>query len=68
MFYFCHHITVWFSAPGISVVLSEDLVIFVGLQLFFVEIAAWKILIVLSNLTFPTLAFCLIKMLLSLWS
>ena len=49
-------------------VLWEDLIISVGLQLFFVEIAAWKILIVLSNLTFPTLAFCLIKMLLSLWS
>ena len=67
MFYFCHHITVLLLST-LSVVLWENLIISVGLQLFFVEIAAWKILIVLSNLTFPALAFCLIKMLLSLWS
>ena len=36
---------------------SEDIVSFGGLQLFFVKITAWKILIVLSNLTFPALAF-----------
>ena len=57
-----------FASQHLSVVLWENLIISVGLQLFFVEIAAWKILIVLSNLTFPALAFCLIKMLLSLWS